>query len=117
MGYSRIFLKNLKPETKEKIIFTGYVQDEYIKELYKSALCFMYPSFYEGFGLPPLEAMACGTPVILSDRGSLPEVFGKIAADIGIENFNKYVKFINTKEIILNLIQRSISLRLSSSKK
>ena len=38
----------------------------------------MYPSFYEGFGLPPLEAMACGTPVIISNRGSLPEVFGEI---------------------------------------
>ena len=72
------FLKNLSPEIKKKIIFTGYVQDKHIKELYKSALCFMYPSFYEGFGLPPLEAMACGTPVIISNRGSLPEVFGEI---------------------------------------
>ena len=75
---SNNFLKDLSPETKKKIIFTGYVQDKYIKELYKSALCFMYPSFYEGFGLPPLEAMACGTPVIISNRGSLPEVFGEI---------------------------------------
>ena len=76
---SKKFLKNLSPETKEKIRFTGYVQDGYIEELYKSAICFLYPSFYEGFGLPPLEAMSCGTPVIISDRGSLPEIFGKVA--------------------------------------
>ncbi len=76
---SKKFLNNLAPETKEKIRFTGYVQDSYIEKLYKSALCFLYPSFYEGFGLPPLEAMACGTPIIISDRGSLPEIFGGIA--------------------------------------
>ena len=45
----------------------------------------MYPSFYEGFGLPPLEAMACGTPVIISDRGSLPEVFGET-----VDTFDPY---------------------------
>ena len=79
------FLNDLSPATKKKIIFTGYVQDKYIKELYKSSLCFMYPSFYEGFGLPPLEAMACGTPVIISDRGSLPEVFGET-----VDTFDPY---------------------------
>jgi glycosyltransferase involved in cell wall biosynthesis len=73
------YLKNLEPETKEKIRVTGYVEDRYIYKLYKSSLCFLYPSFYEGFGLPPLEAMACGVPVITSNRGSLPEIFGKFA--------------------------------------
>ena len=62
---------------KRKIIITGYVDDNIVYHLYKSSLCFLYPSFYEGFGLPPLEAMAAGTPVIISNRGSLSEIFGK----------------------------------------
>lgn len=57
-------------------IFTGYVPDTDLPALYTGALCFVYPSFFEGFGLPPLEAMQCGTPVITGDRSSLPEVIG-----------------------------------------
>jgi glycosyltransferase involved in cell wall biosynthesis len=72
-----VYLKDLEPETREKIRITGYVEDQYIHILYKTSLCFLYPSFYEGFGLPPLEAMACGAPVITSNRGSLTEIFGK----------------------------------------
>ena len=59
--------------------FAGYVEDEHLPELYRSALLFVYPSLYEGFGLPVLEAMACGTPVITSNRASLPEVAGDAA--------------------------------------
>ena len=54
----------------------GYVPDDELPALYSGARAFVYPSLYEGFGLPPLEAMACGSPVIVSDRGSLPEVAG-----------------------------------------
>jgi alpha-1,3-rhamnosyl/mannosyltransferase len=54
----------------------GYVPDVALSALYASALALVYPSVYEGFGLPPLEAMACGTPVIVSNRASLPEVVG-----------------------------------------
>lgn len=54
----------------------GYVPDEMLPVLYSGARVFVYPSLYEGFGLPPLEAMACGAPVIVSDRSSLPEVVG-----------------------------------------
>lgn len=56
------------------IIITGYVPDEDLAPLYSGALAFLYPSLYEGFGLPPLEAMQCGTPVITSNNSSLPEV-------------------------------------------
>lgn len=59
-----------------KIILTGYVPDEDLAPLYSRAMAFLYPSFYEGFGLPPLEAMQCGTPVITSNISSLPEVVG-----------------------------------------
>ncbi|MBU0609233.1 MAG: glycosyltransferase family 4 protein [Armatimonadetes bacterium] len=59
--------------------FIGYVADEDLPALYSMAACFVYPSLYEGFGLPPLEAMACGTPVVTSNVASLPEVCGEAA--------------------------------------
>ena len=58
------------------IVVTGYVPDEDLPALYSGASLFVYPSLYEGFGMPPLEAMACNTPVIASDNSSLPEVLG-----------------------------------------
>jgi glycosyltransferase involved in cell wall biosynthesis len=61
---------------KDRIIFTGYVPESDLAALYSGALTFVYPSFYEGFGLPPLEAMQCGVPVITSNTSSLPEVVG-----------------------------------------
>lgn len=61
---------------KDRIIFTGYVEKEELPFLYKKANLFVYPSHYEGFGIPPLEAMASGTPVIVSRSSSLPEVVG-----------------------------------------
>ncbi|MCF6245784.1 MAG: glycosyltransferase family 4 protein [Desulfobacula sp.] len=72
------FSQNILSDTilKERVIFTGFIPDEYLSAIYSGALAFIYPSFYEGFGLPPLEAMQCGTPVITSDRSSLPEVVG-----------------------------------------
>jgi glycosyltransferase involved in cell wall biosynthesis len=61
---------------KSNVIFTGYVPEGDLPPLYSGALCFVYPSYFEGFGLPPLEAMKCGTPVIAGNRTSLPEVIG-----------------------------------------
>jgi glycosyltransferase involved in cell wall biosynthesis len=59
-----------------RVILAGYVPDEDLAPLYSGALAFLYPTHYEGFGLPPLEAMQCGTPVITSNTSSLPEVVG-----------------------------------------
>lgn len=64
------------PELRGRIVTTGYVPDEDLAPLYSGALMFVYPSLYEGFGLPPLEAMQCGVPVITSNTSSLPEVVG-----------------------------------------
>jgi len=61
----------------EFIVTTGYVLDQDLPYLYSGAKIFVYPSVYEGFGMPPLEAMACGCPVIVSNKSSLPEVVGK----------------------------------------
>jgi len=66
-----------RPSSKRRgISFLEGVSDEDLCLLYNAAELFVFPSFYEGFGLPPLEAMACGTPVIASNRASLPEVIG-----------------------------------------
>jgi glycosyltransferase involved in cell wall biosynthesis len=62
-----------------RIVMTGRVADDDLIDLYRGADCFVFPSRYEGFGLPPLEAMACGAPVVCSDRTSLPEVVGDAA--------------------------------------
>lgn len=59
-----------------RIILSGFVPDTYLAPLYSGALAFVFPSLEEGFGLPPLEAMQCGVPVICSNRTSLPEVVG-----------------------------------------
>ncbi len=57
----------------------GYVSDEELRALYESALCFVFPSLYEGFGIPPLEAMNCGCPVLAARAASMPEVCGDAA--------------------------------------
>ncbi len=75
-GKSHIFpgllLENLPP----RVFLTGFVEDNDLPYLYSGAIATIYPSLYEGFGLPPLESMACGTPVIVSNSSSLPEVVG-----------------------------------------
>lgn len=62
---------------EERVIFTGWVPEEDKPALYSGATAFVFPSFYEGFGLPVVEGLACGTPVIASNRSSLPEVVGE----------------------------------------
>ncbi len=75
--YDKIFAEiSSNPILKDRIITTGYVADEDLAAVYSGAIAFVYPSFYEGFGLPPLEAMQCGVPVITSNTSSLPEVVG-----------------------------------------
>lgn len=70
-------VSQLKLETSTR--FLGRVSDEELRRLYVGARCHVHPAHYEGFGLPPLEAMACGTPTIVSNSSSLPEVVGDAA--------------------------------------
>lgn len=68
-----------KHECRDDVVLTGYVPDQDLPWVYNAAKAFIYPSLYEGFGLPPLEAMACGVPVICANATSLPEVVGDAA--------------------------------------
>jgi glycosyltransferase involved in cell wall biosynthesis len=61
-------------QMKEQIIFTDYVPETDLPALYTGATCFVYPSYFEGFGIPPLEAMRCGTPTITGNRTCFPEI-------------------------------------------
>jgi alpha-1,3-rhamnosyl/mannosyltransferase len=74
-------LDNLAHSLKieNRIIWLGYVPDNLLPNLYSEATAFIFPSLYEGFGLPIIEAMACGCPVISSNRSSLPEIGGETA--------------------------------------
>ena len=71
----------LEKYDSSKIILTGYIEEKELAKYYSNAMCFIYPSLYEGFGLPVLEAMQCGCPVITSNVSSLPEVI----SDAGIQ--------------------------------
>ncbi len=74
--YDRLFARISELGLADEIIFTGFVPDEELPHIYAGAALFAYLSFFEGFGLPPLEAMACGVPVVTSNTTSLPEVVG-----------------------------------------
>jgi glycosyltransferase involved in cell wall biosynthesis len=70
----------------KRVVFTGYISDDNLKHYVAGASALVLPSFYEGFGLPPLEAMACGCPVIVSNAASLPEVCGDAALYVDPNN-------------------------------
>lgn len=74
--YDNIFSTVQSLDLRDFVVFTNYVPEEELPYLYNGACLFVYPSFYEGFGLPVLEAMSCGTPVVTSNISSMPEIVG-----------------------------------------
>ncbi len=78
-----------------KIVLKGYLEIPDLIFYYRNAELFLFPSLYEGFGLPPLEAMSCGTPVIASDRSSLPEVLSEAALYVNPENEENLIRSVN----------------------
>lgn len=84
-----IFAEARKSDFAEDIIFTGFISPSDKIYLYNMASLFVYPSFFEGFGFPPLEAMSCGVPVICSHTSSFPEVVGEAALMIDPYNFDE----------------------------
>lgn len=93
------FFEKIEPLVKEKIIFTGFIEEKDLPEVYAGAKLFIFPSKYEGFGMPPLEAMACGTNVLSSNSTSLPEVLGNTA---------KYFENNNEKDL-MNKIKEAVN--------
>jgi glycosyltransferase involved in cell wall biosynthesis len=79
-------------EFKNRIIITGFIDEKDVNDIYNNAYAFVYPSLYEGFGLPVLEAMQCGLPIITSNTTSLPEVAGDAGILIDPTNKEKLVK-------------------------
>ena len=96
----------------DNIIRLGFVPDDDLACLYSEAKGFVFPSFYEGFGFPPLEAMACGTPVIASNAASIPEVCGEAALYFNphddAEMASCLAKFLNDKHLQADLRQKAI---------
>jgi alpha-1,3-rhamnosyl/mannosyltransferase len=88
------------------VIKTGYVSREDLPFLYSGSTIFVYPSLYEGFGLPLLEAMACGVPVVTSSVSSLPEVVGDAGVLVHPEDIEKMAKEI--QDLLNNSIRRQI---------
>ncbi len=78
-GWNNGEVMSLLGKLEGHVRYLGYVASEELAQLYRGASCFVYPSIYEGFGLPPLEAMASGCPVVVSNATSLPEVCGDAA--------------------------------------
>ncbi|MFJ7498561.1 glycosyltransferase family 4 protein [Serratia grimesii] len=89
----------IKPDESSEIEFLGRVSDDELIDLYSNALVFIFPSFYEGFGIPPLEAQACGCPVASSNRASLPEVLTDSVLYFSPDN---EVEIINAMELLIN---------------
>ncbi len=98
---------------EKRIILTGYVDDETLACLYSGATAFIYPSLYEGFGLPILEAMACGCPVICSNVASMPEVAGDAAIQMDPSRIDELATAIDlltgNKDIRRSLIGKGLA--------
>lgn len=86
----------LKEYDPSKVILTGYIKENELRNYFSNALCFIYPSLYEGFGLPVLEAMQCGCPVITSNISSLPEVIGDCGIKINPNSDEEMIKAFET---------------------
>jgi len=94
--YEEIFARVKALKLEEQVRFTGYVADETLPLWYNAATIFVFPSIYEGFGMPVLEAIACGTPVIAADTSSIPEVVGGAARLFAPHDVNVLAEHLQT---------------------
>lgn len=106
-GSNAKVFKNVGLNVPANARFIGYVSDEELMALYRHASVFVYPSLYEGFGIPPLEAMACGCPVVVSDIEVFHEVYGDSVEYCGCHNISQWVdaltKIVNKKNVSSDL--------------
>jgi len=110
--YSGIYDTAKQSKYSEDIYFIDYVDNKDKVYLYNLASLFMFPSFYEGFGFPPLEAMACGTPVIASNTSSLPEIIGSAGILVNPYDINEISgamsQVLNNKDLQDHLIEKGL---------
>jgi glycosyltransferase involved in cell wall biosynthesis len=111
-GNARVFETVSLDSPPPRVLFTGYVSDQQLPYLYAGALALVYPSLYEGFGLPPLEAMACGTPVVTSSTTSLPEVVGDAAVLVDPEDVDSIaagaLRLLSSETLRRTLVERGL---------
>jgi len=116
-GEKNIITNQLSNLTKElgirkNVIFTGYILEKDLSSLYHSAELMVYPSLYEGFGFPLLEAMICGTPIICSNSSSLPEVVGDAALLVDTQDYiqlsNAIIEVLNNETLKIELLRKGI---------
>jgi len=94
----------------------NYIEDDDLVKLYNAALLFIFPSFYEGFGIPPLEAINCGIPVITSNRSSLVEIVGPLGLCYNPEDYNKFADKISELYLDKNYYDKMVKIYLEHSK-
>jgi glycosyltransferase involved in cell wall biosynthesis len=111
--YEDIFSRLTELRLADYVHFLENVSNEDLARLYNGACCLTLPSHYEGFGLPPLEAMACGTPVVVSDRTSLPEVVGDAGLLIDPDNVEELsaalASILDDSELCASLRQKGLA--------
>ncbi len=96
-------------DVQKRIHITGFVKDKHISLIYKNALCFIFPSLYEGFGLPPVEALALGIPVIASDAASIPEILHKQATYFKNDSVSELEDILIELEKHLNMMPHGLN--------
>lgn len=110
--YEDIFFKVKKLNLEDKVIFTDYVTEGELEVLYKNAKLFLFPSLYEGFGFPPIEAMARKIPVLTSSEGAIPEIVGDAALFCNAYDIDdisrKIIEIIENPRLKKSLIEKGI---------
>jgi len=110
--YDRIFSRLEELNLKDRVHFPGFLASEDLPLWYAAASVFVFPSRWEGFGIPPLEAMACGTPVVSSNRSSLPEVVGDAGLMVDPEDIDgmgeAILRILNDKDLAQELRERGL---------
>jgi len=108
--YNNLLKKTSKTCLADDIVFTGFIPEKEMPMVINAASLFVFPSLYEGFGIPLLEAMACGTPILASNVSSIPEVVGSAALLFDPYNINEMASVIDRvltdKDLRQKLIQR-----------
>lgn len=109
-GFDKIIQAIAQRELRSEVILPGYIPDEKLARLYQHADIFFYPSLYEGFGFPPLEAMSAGIPVVAANSSSIPEIVGEAALLVDPNNSSEAViaatNLIQDQSLRQNLIRR-----------